>query len=339
MGVVEIDEERDEVVEDDERYHYAGDDPHHPTPEPVGRRRERYSENERDELVHREGESLPRAAIRSKHHHARPPYPEQVVEGAAVRRALETIQQPTPATFRGVGVGRQRPPDPVDRRVRSEAVMYPVVSVGPQPVHVHRGEHGHRAEDLRRPRGTEQRAMRGVVGPHEHERDGCALARRPPRSPGRDYWPCRAQDDDQRAQLRGARVHGGLRGRTVAAVGECDRRTGELHGRGPTGPRVHQPRGQAVPAWRPPGDPGGPPTWVAPPRKSSASGRAADLRQSVRLRDVLLPHAHELLQQRSGPYFYLPKLRATSRHGCGTMSSTSRSTRSDSRGGRSAPPC
>ena len=62
-------------------------------------------------------------------------------------------------------------------------------------------------------------------------RAACArrLARRagaagPPRPPGRDHRPGRPQDDDQRAQLGRARLHGRLRGRAARRRGRTSSR-------------------------------------------------------------------------------------------------------------------
>ena len=52
-------------------------------------------------------------------------------------------------------------------------------------------------------------------------------ARRPARPPRRDHRPGRPQDGDQRAQLGRERLHGRLRGRELADLGERRRRAGQ----------------------------------------------------------------------------------------------------------------
>ena len=60
---------------------------------------------------------------------------------------------------------------------------------------------------------------------------GGADSGRPPGSTRRDHRPGRGQDDDQRPELRGARLHGRPRGRPLPDVGERRRRSGRNRGR------------------------------------------------------------------------------------------------------------
>ena len=71
--------------------------------------------------------------------------------------------------------------------------------------------------------------------------DGGALGARPHRPQGGDHRAGGAQDDDQRAQLRRAGLHGGLRGRTLAALDQRRHRTAQLHGRRAAHARVRSP--------------------------------------------------------------------------------------------------
>ncbi len=96
---------------------------------------------------------------------------------------------------------------------------------------------------------------------------------RPHRSPGRDHRPGRAEDDDQRPQLGRAGLHGGLRGRAVAALDQRGLRPGQLHGRGAADARLPEPRGQALRPEGRAGDPGGAPARMAPRGEARAAGR------------------------------------------------------------------
>ena len=66
---------------------------------------------------------------------------------------------------------------------------------------------------------------------------GTGRLRRPA---GRDHRAGRAQDDDQRPELRGARLHGRPRGRALADLGERRRRAGGAHRRRPRHARVRR---------------------------------------------------------------------------------------------------
>ena len=74
--------------------------------------------------------------------------------------------------------------------------------------------------------------------------------RRPDRPPGRDHRPDRAQDDDQRAELRRQGVAGRPRGRQHPALGQRRRRPGQPVRRRARHRVVHQPRRPGVRAAR-----------------------------------------------------------------------------------------
>ena len=137
--------------------------------------------------------------------------------------------------------------------------------------------------------------------------EGGVRAARPPRPPLRDHRAARPQDDDQRSQLRRARVHVRLRGRLLADLDE--------RGSGPVEPprrgEPHDLAGdarEAVRAERRDRDPRRASTRVAPRRASRRTPRDGGLRLALRLRACVLPQRGGLLERGSGPYFYLPKL-------------------------------
>ena len=163
---------------------------------------------------------------------------------------------------------------------------------------------------------------------------------RPRRPPGRDHRPGRAQDDDQRPQLGREGLHGGLRGRALAALDQRGRRPDELHGRGAPHARVHQPRGQALPARR-----SGSPTLVLRPRgwhldEAHARGRRPPgARRPVRLRPLSLTTTPaSCCAAEAAHTSTCPSSRATSRRGSGTLCSTRPRTRSGCPEGPFAPP-
>ena len=166
-----------------------------------------------------------------------------------------------------------------------------------------------------------------------------AGARRPRGPPRRDHRSGRAQDDDQRAQLRRARLHGRLRGRALAHLGQRDRRPANLSDAVRRTIAFDEPRRQALPAQRADRDAARAPARLAPGREARPRRRQPDLGQPVRLRPLLLPQrrgAHGARQP--APTSTCPSSRATSRRGSGTTSSTTRRTRSASRAAPSAPP-
>ena len=121
---------------------------------------------------------------------------------------------------------------------------------------------------------------------------GRTPAARPARSPRRDHRAGRPEDGDQRAQLRSAGVHGGLRGLDLADVGQPARRPARITRGGGRDACVHGAafrqalRTQAV---RTAGGADGAPARLAPGREARACRRRADQRQPVRPGPVRLP--------------------------------------------------
>ena len=135
---------------------------------------------------------------------------------------------------------------------------------------------------------------------------------RPQRPTRRDHRPRRAQDDDQRAQLRRAGLHGRPRGRPLADVGERGRRPGRAAGRRPARARVHVARRA-----RPTGSTRrrrrcscGPRGWHLAEAHVLVDGApmSASLSTSGCTSSTTPPSC---CARGSGPYFYLPKLEAS----------------------------
>ena len=128
----------------------------------------------------------------------------------------------------------RRRPDPDRRRAR-------VRRRPPAPVRARSGWTSCRRREERqaeldagaRP-GLPRRRPREVREADWTRRPGAGRPRRPA---GRDHRPGRAQDDDQRAQLGRAGVHGRPRGRAVADLGQRRRRPGRARRRRP--PHAH----------------------------------------------------------------------------------------------------
>ena len=128
----------------------------------------------------------------------------------------------------GAGL-RRRPADPVRRAPRRAAgrPRHP-------PGRDRRRPHDRLpAGDGRRPRGR----LAGAAA--------AAGAGRPPRG---DHRADRAEDGDQRAELRRERLAGRPRGRQHPALAQRRRRPGGAEGRRPADAVLHQPRRQGVPA-------------------------------------------------------------------------------------------
>ena len=139
--------------------------------------------------------------------------------------------------------------------------------------------------------------------------DGGAGAPGPPGPPGRDHRPGRAQDDDQRPQLGGERLHGRLRGLPLPHLDQRRRGAGEPDGRRPAADRLPQPRRQGVPAERPDRHPARPPARLAPARAARARSTASPSRPaSSTSASTSSTTPRSSWQRGSGPYFYLPKL-------------------------------
>ena len=179
-------------------------------------------------------------------------------------------------------------------------------------------------------------ATRGVRDGDWRVAAGAAGPRGPPR---RDHRPGRAQDDDQRAQLRRARVHGGLRGRVLADVDERRGGAAQRPRRGPPGDRPRH-GGEAVPAERGDRDPRDSPARLAPPGAPPPRRRRARVRRrsstSGSGSGTTAPSCSSAAPGRTSTCRSSSRTR---RRGSGTTRSSSRRTGSASRAARCAPPC
>jgi hypothetical protein len=124
------------------------------------------------------------------------------------------------------------------------------------------------------------RGRSGARLPARHARDpggrvaGGAGARRPPGTEGGDHRAVRPEDDDQRPELRGERLHGRPRGRPVPDLGERGPGPGQPLRRGAARAGVRGPvERQVVSAGRALGDASRAPPGLAPPRKARHPGR------------------------------------------------------------------
>ena len=99
----------------------------------------------------------------------------------------------------------------------------------------------------------------------------------------RDHRPGRAEDDDQRAQLGRARLHGRLRGLALADLGERRRGPAERARRGAADDLARH-GGEELPAERRDRDARDPPARLAPGRAPRARRRRAGLGEPLRLR-------------------------------------------------------
>ena len=108
------------------------------------------------------------------------------------------------------------------------------------------------------------------------------------RPQSRDHRPGRSEDGHQRAQFGRERVHGGLRGREHAEVGQ--QRAGPHQSARCDSPpdRLHVPRRQRLHAESEDRGAVRAPARLAPARKARADRREADLRRALRFRAVLL---------------------------------------------------
>ena len=138
--------------------------------------------------------------------------------------------------------------------------------------------------------------------------EGGADAQGPPAPPRGDHRPHRAEDDDQRPQLGGGRLHGRLRGLALALLAERDRsasRTASSPSAAPSrstsGGKSYRLNDQtAVLLVRPRG-------WHLPEKHVTVDGTPI----SASLFDFGLYFFHNaraLLDRGTGPYFYLPKM-------------------------------
>ena len=193
---------------------------------------------------------------------------------------------------------RHRPgPDP--RRRRSTSVALPSRRIGlhPEARRSSSCSGAGRAETQRRFRAGELPDFAAgdrfpaVRGREIWQRGPSRRRAGPDRPPGGDHRPGRAQDDDQRAQLRRARLHGRLRGRALAARGATWSRARSTAWTRCGGTlEFSEPRGKALSAGRAARDAGGAAPGLASGRETHAwSMGGAGLREPVRLRPLLLP--------------------------------------------------
>ena len=126
--------------------------------------------------------------------------------------------------------------------------------------------------------------------------------RRHPGSPRRDHRPGRPQDDRQRAQLGRERLHGGLRGREHAALGQQHPGPHQPARRDPPQDRLHvSPEGKAYKLGDKLAVAVRAPARLAPAGEAREGRRPADLRRHLRLRAVLLPQREGAGRARLGP--------------------------------------
>ena len=122
-----------------------------------------------------------------------------------------------------------------------------------------------------------RRPPSATTPPGESRRAG-AGPRRPSR---RDHRPDRREDDHQRAELRRARLDGGLRGREHPDLGERRRRAAQSRRRAPSPIDFETPDGQVATRLRPDdelADDRRPSARLAPGREAPDRGRRADRR-------------------------------------------------------------
>ena len=140
---------------------------------------------------------------------------------------------------------------------------------------------------------------------------GRAGTARPGRPAGRDHRADRAQDDDQRAELRSQGVAGRSRGRQHPALGQRRRRPGQPVRRRARHRVVHQPRRPRVPPARRTSRSA---TIVVRPRGWHLDERHITFDDRIAVGALVdfglhfFHNAKALLDQGSGPYFYLPKM-------------------------------
>ena len=116
---------------------------------------------------------------------------------------------------------------------------------------------------------------------------------------------------DQRPQFRGARVHGRLRGRQLAHLGEPGRGSGQSDG--PLGRQAQltstPTSGKSLPAHRQARGADRAAARLAPAGEARHRRRRADERLAVRFRPLFLPQRQGARwPPGTGPYFYLPKM-------------------------------
>ena len=128
----------------------------------------------------------------------------------------------------------------------------------------------------------------------------------------RDHRPGRSQDDHQRAELGRIGVHGRLRGRHLADLGQPRRRPGQPHRRRPPHDLLREPRDrQALRAQSADRDADG------PARAGSTCPSATSSSTAARLPACCSTSActssttpRRWPEAGTGPYFYLPKMQS-----------------------------
>ncbi len=150
---------------------------------------------------------------------------------------------------------------------------------------------------------------------------------RPPGPARRDHRPGRRPEDGhQRLQLGRPHLHGRLRGRELADVGERRRRSAEPHGRDRADDLARAGREALCAERRGRGAPR-PSAWLAPAGAPRRGRRQARLRRALRLRRLLpAQRASACWSAARGRTSTSRSSRATSRRGSGTTSSASRRT-------------
>ena len=128
-----------------------------------------------------------------------------------------------------------------------------------------------------------------------------ADSRRHRRPPGRDHRPRRPQDGHQRAQLRRQGVHGRLRGREHAALGQQHPGPDQPRRRDPPPHRLHLARGQGLPAERQDRGAVRAAARLAPAREAREGRRRDHVRRHLRLRALLLPQREGAPRARQRP--------------------------------------
>ena len=155
--------------------------------------------------------------------------------------------------------------------------------------------------------------------------DGRADSRRPAGPPRRDHRAGRPQDGHQRAELRRERLHGRLRGRELAHLGEQRSRARSTCATPSAGRSASPARRQAIQAERQDRDAAGAPARLAPGRKARAWSTASRSRQSLFDFGLYFFHnAKSCWRAARARTSTCRRWRATSKRGCGTTCSCSR---------------
>ena len=155
---------------------------------------------------------------------------------------------------------------------------------------------------------------------------GRAGAGRPERPPLRDHRTGGPQDDDQRAELGRAGLHGRPRGLPVAELGQRRAGAGHAARRAPAHPQSRD-RREGVPARRASRDARGASARLAPHRAPRHGRRRADVGQPVRLRPATCSATGASSRRGGGPVLLPAEAGvATSRPGSGTTCSCTRRT-------------